>query len=117
MPEHAEPAPRRPAGYATASRATGPGLRSASCWRSEVPVTPGVVLASQERVGNQATTKWLQRSVFDDVLPDVVTDATRESRILAAARFIDNPVHYKLTMHYGYEQRGVVHAHRRRPQR
>jgi hypothetical protein len=61
------------------------------------PVTPGVVLASQERVGNQATTAWLQRSVLDDM-----DEWRRDSLILMAANFIPNPVHYRLTMHYGH---------------
>jgi hypothetical protein len=64
------------------------------------PLTPRVVLTMQERVGNQATTAWLSRNVLPP--PAAGQAGPRDEIIEMAARFIPNPVHYKLTKHYGY---------------
>ena len=64
VPDHAEPARESPA-PASAPAAAPSSLGGLLALGG--PVTPGVVLASQERVGNRATTQWLQRSVLDDL--------------------------------------------------
>jgi hypothetical protein len=64
VPDHAEPA-RSPAPASTAGAAGAPASLGELVALGG-PVTPGVVLASQERVGNRATTEWLQRAAPDD---------------------------------------------------
>jgi len=103
VPEHAEPAPSV-ALDEVASATAGAPASLGDLVALGGPTTSGVVLAAQERVGNRATTAWIQRLIPETLLAVGLAHATRENLILAAATAIDNPVHYKLTMHYGYNK-------------